>query len=305
VVEKTPEVRERIAETLRKVCATVDVCENPDQSTDLHHLVVAGYDSLEPAQRDSLPRRFPPGGSTALVLVSEKLAMQDLPRLLLEHRLTHLLGGAPDARRLRVTAEKILGRDVFGLHRYFSETTAMVRETATRSSEKEKLVGIAERFAIDNGVAPRMVGLFASVADELLTNAIYDAPVDEAGRPRYARLPRTEPVNLADEDAAEMRLAFEDGHLGISVTDRFGSLSPDFVLARLGRCFEIAQPEQKAGGAGLGLYIAFRSLSHLVLNISRGHRTEVIGLLDARNGFRAFSTAVKSLDLFLTPPSTS
>lgn len=304
VVERVPERREKIADVLGKVCATLDVAEAPPASSDGIDLVVAGYDSLDLEQRDALPRRLPPGGPTALLLLSEKLAMQDLPRLLLEHRITHLLGGVFDARRLRVTAEKILGRDVFGLRRYFSEATPLVRESTHQSSDKDRLVGLAERFAVENGVAPRMVSLYASVADELLANAIYDAPVDDAGRPRFARLARTEAVTLPETDAAEMQLAFEDGHLGISVSDRFGSLNADHVLARLGRCFEIAQPEQKAGGAGLGLYIAFRSVSHLVINVSRGKRTEIIGLLDARSGYRAFSTSVKSLDVFLAPTAT-
>jgi hypothetical protein len=120
----------------------------------------------------------------------------------------------------------------------------------------------------------------SSIADELLTNAIYDAPTDASGRHKFAHVDRRSKVSLAaDEDVL---LAFgSDGYtLAISVIDPFGSLPIDRIRERLLSCMNSQEIEDKAGGAGLGLYSVLKQCDELIINIEPGKRTEVIAFID-------------------------
>jgi hypothetical protein len=72
-------------------------------------------------------------------------------------------------------------------------------------------------------------------------------------------------------------------------------------LQYLVRCLrhEDDTPGSDKGGAGLGLYMTFDCLNHLVLNIAAGVKTEVIGLIDIRGSYRDFVNRGKSFNIFL------
>src|SRR5262249_2208896 len=150
-------------------------------------------------------------------------------------------------------------------------------------------------FAGQTGIQSRLVELFCVVAEELITNALYDAPVDAARRHRFAHLPRTEAVALGKDEGISVSLCCDGRRLGIAVADPFGSLTPSKVLEYLSKCFQRGerQVDRKEGGAGLGLYYTLESLSHFIINIQPGRRTETIGLLDIRVSYKDFVTQNK------------
>ena len=57
--------------------------------------------------------------------------------------------------------------------------------------------------------------------------------------------------------------------------------------------------EEKAAGAGLGLYMVFNSITQLTFNIHLGHATEVVALFYARGGAKALRVSGRSLNIFL------
>src|SRR5436309_2467655 len=77
----------------------------------------------------------------------------------------------------------------------------------------------------DAGVHPRLANLFCTVADEFVTNSVYNAPRDREGKSRFAHLSRTQEVVLAPGEEALVKLCCDGRRLGISVTDSFGSLT--------------------------------------------------------------------------------
>ena len=90
--------------------------------------------------------------------------------------------------------------------------------------------------------------------------------------------------------------------MAISVCDPFGSLTRERLLQYLSKCFRKGddQVDTKAGGAGLGLYYVFECLSHFIVNIHPGKRTEMIGLIDVRKGYKEFSAMNKSFNVFMS-----
>lgn len=210
-----------------------------------------------------------------------------------------------NSRDLSSTVQKILSpENIFGMGRYLQPGTSEELIRLHDSREKNEVVERVAVFANHAGFNVRIAQGLAVVADELLTNAIYNAPTDDLGKPRYANWARTVPVTLKDSESVELRLACDGKRFAISATDPFGSLPPSKVLDYLSKCFRKGedQIDSKDGGAGLGLYKLFNLLQHFVVNIEPHVRTETIGLLDVTKSYREFAVRGKSFNLFVAQP---
>ena len=118
------------------------------------------------------------------------------------------------------------------------------------------------------------------VADELISNAVHNAPVDAERRalPRRARR-ATSSSSSTTATRSALRWGCDARYLAIEVTDQFGSLDRDTILARARASTTSANP---AAGAGMGVALSYRSCDHLVFNLAPGKRTEIIALIDVR-----------------------
>jgi hypothetical protein len=131
----------------------------------------------------------------------------------------------------------------------------------------------------------------ASVIDELLMNALHDAP-------RESR-----PVIATDTKQALLRWGCDDQTLAISVSDHFGALRQRDVIDHVRRARDDRGRPNPATtdepGAGLGLYLVLANVASLIVNVDPGHQTEVVCLFDlARRERRAVATGVRSLHVF-------
>lgn len=300
-----PELKE-VAQLLRSFTRSVEIVPNLSSVPDGAHydLSIINHDGLTADERSRMLGQSPlreRGGR--LAFLSEKVCGEDLVSLLDAHLLTNMVGrgdGWLNADIL-VTVGKILRQDIFGLEKYFSWGVQPRSFQMKLSSQKGQLLEEAEVYARSIGVHPRLVDLFCTVADEFASNALFNAPVDGNGRRRFAYLDRTTAVALEQSEDIEFKFLSDGRRLGISVTDPFGSLTPERVAEYLARCLRMGsdQIDEKKGGAGLGLYCIFNSVSHFVVNISPGKKTEMIGLLDIRGSYRDFLKGSKSLNLFV------
>ncbi len=146
----------------------------------------------------------------------------------------------------------------------------------------------------------RFVRLAEIVADELLMNALYDAPMDENGNPLYAHLPRTERVQLG-ENEARLHYGSDGRYFAIACRDHFGALRAQTVVNYLRKCFSADeyQVDSKQGGAGVGFFMIFQSSSQLVINIDPGNMTETMSLIDIRQMYRQTKARSKSFNIFI------
>src|SRR5262249_42603366 len=157
------------------------------------------YDRLESSERTALVTTFAaPNRRTRLLLISGARSRQDLGALFGNHAVTNLIAnnGQVDAEDLIVTAQKILRRDLFGIEKYFIWGVHVTPTSLNRSTEKARILAEAETYTKDIGIRSRLASLFCTVADELVTNALYNAPRTADGASRYAHLPRADEVVL-------------------------------------------------------------------------------------------------------------
>lgn len=239
-----------------------------------------------------------------VVLVLKQGAEQWTGRMLKWPSVRHMVArgkGARWATELRTVLSKRFEGEVFGLELYLDYGVRQHLIPVVDSRDKAAYVREVAELAARFELVPRMVELVETVVDELSTNAIFNAPIDSAGVPRYAHLNRRDPVVLEPEERAELRYACDGVFFAVAIVDPFGTLTRETVLGYLDRCVHRRSGEARphTGGAGLGLFRAFRALSTLVFNLAPGVRTEVIGLIDIRRSMRQFKLEPKSLHFFL------
>ncbi len=170
------------------------------------------------------------------------------------------------------------------------------KDSVGDSARRDEAVAHTQKFVERLGAPRRLGEMFAELAHELLMNALYDAPVDAAGRPRHAH-DRKAPVALADSEAASLRVASDGVRLAIQVADPFGRLERRHVFQGLARGLA-GQIDRSGGGAGLGIATCLQSTGALVYDVVPGQKTEVTGVLELDLNLRELKTQAKSLHFF-------
>ena len=205
-----------------------------------------------------------------------------------------------DETELIVTCQKLFARDIFGLEKYISTWGVQIHDhTITSTADKRGVLRGLRTYLQDLDSFSSINNAVMWVADELLMNAMFNAPRDENGVPKYVDQNRSW-IELEPNESVNFKYCCDGRYIALSITDQFGSLDRSVMLRYLNRC--LAAPveiEVREAGAGLGLYIVFNSITQLAFNIHVGHATEVVALFYIRAGPRAFNESGKSLNIFL------
>lgn len=186
----------------------------------------------------------------------------------------------------------------FGLQRYFPESTEPSDLAITRSGQKRAAVDAIQSFFTKQEVNSRLAALVAQACDELLMNAIFDAPVLPNGMPLRRGTGRDADFELIEQEHVHLSMASTDDYVGICVSDQFGSLKKGILMNFLSKDYHGEDYVLRKGdpGAGLGLHGIVQSGLSLLFLCKPSVRTEVMIFFakDAsyksfRGGFRFFS----------------
>lgn len=190
-------------------------------------------------------------------------------------------------RNMATTISKLASGDVFGLEKYLSWGTEVHQYAVTGSVQRTELIDHLQKYLAEIGIGRILNRRCTTAAEELLMNAIYDAPTDQNGKALYNHLQRTVPIQLAPEEQAIFRFACDGNLVAVSVEDAFGALTREVVLDYLERCFkgDIGVELENKGGGGNGLFQTIQSSSLVIFNVKPGSRTEVIALLSTNMQF--------------------
>lgn len=185
-------------------------------------------------------------------------------------------------RDVVTTVRKLISRDLFGLEKYLNWGIDVYDHKITSSRHRKNLVDQLEHYLDSMGLRKSVRTRCLMVAEELLMNAIYDAPVDRHGKPLFNHLPRTVQVDLSAPQQGRLRYACDGMSLAISVDDPFGALSRDTILDYLHTCYfgNMETSSSNKGGAGKGLFQIMKTCDLLVINVKPRIKTEAIALFN-------------------------
>lgn len=195
--------------------------------------------------------------------------------------------------------DRLLKKNEFGL-RNFLGADVSVKEVALPDSQNRTIIADAIQKASEaGGFRRRISDRVATAVDELLMNAIFDAPVDENGTRIYRLLPRTAEFTLEGKSSVRFSIAFDGEVLGISVRDNYGSLEKVKFLQNLSMAGTNKDSITSASraGAGLGLATIYSAGCDMFFHCQKGQATEVILLfrnapsaMESRSEFRMLGT---------------
>jgi CheY-like chemotaxis protein/anti-sigma regulatory factor (Ser/Thr protein kinase) len=165
----------------------------------------------------------------------------------------------------------LLTGEIFGLGRYLRKEDGVVAGTYCVKSS-------GEAHEVRDKIVEEVEGKFSGsgdtrlVLDEILTNAIYHAPINENGSEKYALF---SDVTLEPSEYVYVEFGHDSEKYGISVLDKCGALTRETVLSKMERQIK-GQGDMDDSGRGLHMCRLFAD--RLIVNIERGKRTEIVML---------------------------
>ena len=135
--------------------------------------------------------------------------------------------------------------------------------------------------------------------DELIMNALFDAPCDEFGKTLYSSVSRTQNRNLNGRDTVSLILGFDGQSVVARVIDQYGSIDRQRLMQHVSVNYKDKDYMVKVGqaGAGLGLSTVFNSGSSLIYQCDVGQQTQVTLISKVFQGYREFKNQFKYLSV--------
>ena len=178
-------------------------------------------------------------------------------------------------------ATRILHGDVFGVEKTMPWGVRVYSMLVGDYNEKSVAIAAISDFAGAMGVRRKYRESIEQSIDELLMNALYDAPVDQGGKPVFAEVPTKSRLSLRLEQKALVQYACDGDTFAVSVRDPYGTLTKETVVKFLDKCLHATeQIDRKVGGAGLGFYIVANAASQVAINSYPGVATECVVTFD-------------------------
>jgi hypothetical protein len=173
---------------------------------------------------------------------------------------------------------------------------ALLAEADHREARFERI----ESFFSKHGLSSKTIRSINEVCEELVMNALYDAPVEAGYFPDA--ISREQNVVLPPDRACEISYGIEGGNVFVRVRDTFGSLSRTRLIDVLRRCStsEVVLDESR-GGAGLGLWRIFSVASSIIITVIPGHITDIVVRISTQNG--RITKKLQAVHLFFAPAS--
>jgi hypothetical protein len=147
-----------------------------------------------------------------------------------------------------------LAERAFGLENLLKPGSKVQNIKLNSSAQKQEAVDAVKNYLLAAKFQSRMATVVANAVDELLMNAIFDAPVDELGKPTLSTTPRSTAFPLDGKNLVEMQVGFDGKYVGISAIDHFGSLEKAKLLSHISKIYvkEEYKVRTTVAGAGIG-----------------------------------------------------
>jgi hypothetical protein len=303
ILERNKLVGRKVARLFTSVGASAVVVEDPSAAT----AALEGVDVLcaDTFDGDYVAEQVRARAGMRGVLWTAEPLRRSLKYLVETNAIDHVLArkdfeSAPRAWEIVMTARRLFaGGSPPPLSAYLDWGFQAAELEVGSTADRDRAVAEIQDFVAKLGVPKRVGEMFGELGHELLMNAIYDAPADASGRPKYAS-DRKADVRLADGERPTVRLATDGSKLVLQVRDPFGRLERRHVFDGLARGLAGGEMDTTHGGAGLGMMVCHNSSTAMFFDVAKGKHTEVTALFELDMNLRELRTQAKSLHYWST-----
>lgn len=302
VFERNRQVARRVARQFLVLGVEVAIVEEPAQlAAALPGAQLLCADSFDGDAVLEAVRTHP--GLRGLLWTAEP-ARRSMRFLTESAAISHLCGrrdfeSTPRPWELLLVARRLLAREPMAIPReaYLDWGHSSFAATVASTAERDSVVAAVQDKVLALQVPRRVAEMFGELTHELVMNAMYDAPVDAQGRPKYAANRKAE-LKLEEHERPTVWLGTDGSRLVLQIADRFGRLQRHHVVDGLARGLAGGEMDQSHGGAGLGMMVCHNSAAVLVFDVRRGARTEVTAMFELDLNLREFRTQARSIHYF-------
>ena len=183
-----------------------------------------------------------------------------------------------------------LAERAFGLAGLIRDGTKVQVVKLSNSNQTQQAVEAVKNYLIAAKFQTRLATVVANAVDELLMNAIFDAPIDSLGKAILSATPRSTPIDLAHQHEVEMHVAYDGKYVAVTACDLFGSLDKVKLMSHISKIYteEEYKVRTSVAGAGIGLATVFRSGGSFFFVSESRVRTEVTVFFQRTDNFREF-----------------
>ncbi len=144
-----------------------------------------------------------------------------------------------------------------------------------KQSEKNTLMDWLKAFLDRDPRTQTIRDLCLQAADEMITNALFNAPVRPSGKRAFKDLARNSEIELPTNKAATIFACFSEQRIVIGCEDAFGSLEKPLLMEHLRSMFkeERAVVTYSGGGAGLGFRYLLENAANFYVLVDQGKST--------------------------------
>ena len=188
--------------------------------------------------------------------------------------------GRSQREELSAAIEMLVARRPWEINSCLKQGTPIHSFQLRSTEDKEPLIGALDALLEGEGEEYQLLRQKgALLADELLENALYDAPRGAHGGRLFKK---GEPRVMLPGERIVFSFGFDGVTLALKLTDNWGSLEPDLVIEFLARNQEAGSHSDDEGGRGL--FIIWRFLDQFHVNVHPGQKTAVGGHLQLSSG---------------------
>jgi hypothetical protein len=183
----------------------------------------------------------------------------------------------------------------FGVKNFLKPTAKSQTIKLHITTQKQDAVEAVRNYLIAAKFNNRMATVVANGVDEILMNAMFDAPTDELGKPLYTHTARSASIKLEGKHGVEMEVGYDGHYIAVSAIDHFGSLDKNRLLSLISKVYRDAEYKvrNQSAGAGIGLASVFQSGGSLLFSCEARVRTEVILFFRRTDNYKDFKSQFK------------
>lgn len=187
----------------------------------------------------------------------------------------------------------------FGISTYMPEGTQTQKITLKKSSQRKAAVEAMQNVLDKSDVTGRLSALVAQAIDQLVMNAIFDAPQNPPGNYIRKFLPRVSDFELNAKEQVTLEFARTEDLIGISISDQWGTLRKEVVMNFLRKDYQKESVKFKSSdpGSGLGLHGIIQTGLSLLFVSSPKSRTEVMLFFPRTNSYKTFRSGFRFLSI--------
>jgi hypothetical protein len=216
-----------------------------------------------------------------VVLLLPRLDVRWVSYYMAYPRINHFLGNPITKSDLRNVVEKLATGAIFGLERYLPDQANIQYRRVQSFKDRCSVLEEIDEYVQSRRLRGKIRRAAVHVGEELLMNAMYQAPVDEDGVRVFEDVEPNVRIRRRTPRPVSVRFVTARRSFFICVRDRYGTFKRDDLARYLFRCVtEEAPIEEKKLGAGLGLYQIASLATRMIVNILPGSVAEFICIVE-------------------------